>query len=106
MSVASSAAGAGLPSVKGSPSVLVVEDDPSLATQLVRGLSRGGYRVDHVMTGQEALAQYQRSDICAVPAASIVGEAMVAFVLADAFLEKFGGDSVADIAVNYQRTVP
>src|ERR1700691_5833367 len=55
MSVASSAAGAGLPSAKGTPSVLVVEDDPSLATQLVRGLSRGGYRVAHVMTGQEAL---------------------------------------------------
>ena len=55
MSVASGAASAGLPSAKGSPSVLVVEDDPSLATQLVRGLSRGGYRVDHVMTGQEAL---------------------------------------------------
>ena len=34
----------------------MVEDDPGLATQLVRGLSRGGYRVDHVMTGQEALA--------------------------------------------------
>ncbi len=47
---------AGLPSAKGSASVLVVEDDPGLATQLVRGLSRGGYRVDHVMTGQEALA--------------------------------------------------
>ena len=56
MSVASSAAGAGVPSPKGTPSVLVVEDDPGLATQLVRGLSRGGYRVDHVMTGQEALA--------------------------------------------------
>ena len=56
MSVASSAAGAGLPSAKGTPSVLVVEDDPSLATQLVRGLSRGGYRVDHVMTGRDALA--------------------------------------------------
>jgi DNA-binding response OmpR family regulator len=56
MSVASSAAGAGLSSAKGTPSVLVVEDDPSLATQLVRGLSRGGYQVDHVMTGQEALA--------------------------------------------------
>jgi DNA-binding response OmpR family regulator len=37
-------------------SVLVVEDDPGIATQLVRGLSRGGYRVDHVMTGTEALA--------------------------------------------------
>ena len=55
MSVASGAASAGLPSAKGSPSVLVVEDDPGLATQLVRGLSRGGYRVDHVMTGREAL---------------------------------------------------
>ena len=55
MSVASGAPG-GLPSAKGSPSVLVVEDDPGLATQLVRGLSRGGYRVDHVMTGQQALA--------------------------------------------------
>jgi DNA-binding response OmpR family regulator len=56
MSVASSAAGTGLPAAKGTPHVLVVEDDPSLATQLVRGLSRGGYQVDHVMTGQEALA--------------------------------------------------
>jgi len=56
MSVASSATGAGSPSARGTPSVLVVEDDPSLATQLVRGLSRSGYRVDHVMTGQEALA--------------------------------------------------
>jgi DNA-binding response OmpR family regulator len=38
------------------PSVLVVEDDPGIATQLVRGLTRGGYRVDHVSTGAEALA--------------------------------------------------
>jgi DNA-binding response OmpR family regulator len=38
------------------PSVLVVEDDPGIATQLVRGLTRGGYRVDHVLTGGEALA--------------------------------------------------
>jgi DNA-binding response OmpR family regulator len=40
----------------GSPSVLVVEDDQGIATQLVRGLTRGGYRVDHVVTGSEALA--------------------------------------------------
>lgn len=38
------------------PSVLIVEDDPGIATQLVRGLTRGGYRVDHVTTGGEALA--------------------------------------------------
>jgi DNA-binding response OmpR family regulator len=56
MTTASSAPGTGLPASKGSPSVLVVEDDPSLATQLVRGLARGGYQVDHVTTGQEALA--------------------------------------------------
>ena len=39
----------------GGPSILLVEDDPGIATQLVRGLSRGGYRVAHVMTGAEAL---------------------------------------------------
>jgi DNA-binding response OmpR family regulator len=38
------------------PSVLLVEDDPGIATQLVRGLARGGYRVDHVTTGRAALA--------------------------------------------------
>ncbi|HEX7995494.1 MAG TPA: response regulator transcription factor [Streptosporangiaceae bacterium] len=38
------------------PSVLIVEDDQGIATQLVRGLTRGGYQVDHVMTGAEALA--------------------------------------------------
>lgn len=48
-----------------------------------------------ITTGEPALAQYQRSDICAVPAASVVGEAMVAFVIADAFLERYGADSLA-----------
>jgi chorismate synthase len=55
-----------------------------------------------VRTGEGALAQYQRSDICAVPAACVVGEAMVAFVMADAFLEKFGGDSIAEIREHYR----
>jgi chorismate synthase len=54
-----------------------------------------------VRTGEPAQAIYQRSDICAIPAASIVGEAMVALVLARAFLEKFGGDSVAEIRERY-----
>ena len=48
-------------------------------------------------TGEPAETQYQRSDVCAVPAASVVGETMVAWVLADAMLEKFGGDSIAEI---------
>ena len=44
----------------------------------------------------------ERSDVCAVPAAGVVGEAMMAIVLAEAFLEKFGGDSVDEIRRNYQ----
>jgi chorismate synthase len=54
-----------------------------------------------VRSGEEAQAIYQRSDICAVPAASVVGEAMVAFVIAEAFLDKFGGDSIAEIRERY-----
>ena len=48
-------------------------------------------------TLQNAPAAIERSDVCAVPAAAVVGEAMVSFVLADAFLEKFGGDSIDEI---------
>jgi chorismate synthase len=48
-------------------------------------------------TGEPAAAAIERSDTCAVPAASIVGEAMVALVLADALIERFGGDSVDDL---------
>ena len=46
---------------------------------------------------EEAPAAIERSDVCAVPAAAVVGEAMVALVLADALLEKFGGDSIAEL---------
>ncbi len=53
-----------------------------------------------VATGEAARAINQRSDVCAVPAAGIVAEAMVALVLADAVLEKFGGDSVPETARN------
>lgn len=48
-------------------------------------------------TGQPAATRYERSDTCAVPRAAIVGEAMVSFVLADALLEKLGGDSLAEM---------
>ncbi|GAA3429697.1 chorismate synthase [Streptosporangium sandarakinum] len=53
-----------------------------------------------VLTGEAAKAHHERSDVCAVPAAAIVAEAMVALVLADAALEKFGGDSVEEVARN------
>ncbi|MDY6876238.1 MAG: chorismate synthase [Chloroflexota bacterium] len=48
-------------------------------------------------TGEPAATQYQRSDVCAVPAAAVVGEAMVAWVLADALIEKLGGDSLSEM---------
>ena len=48
-------------------------------------------------TAEPAATRYERSDICAVPRAAVVGEAMVAFVLADALLEKLGGDSLAEM---------
>ncbi|MDP3298192.1 MAG: chorismate synthase [Thermodesulfovibrionia bacterium] len=47
-------------------------------------------------------AAYERSDVCAVPAASVIGEAVAAFVIADSFLEKFGGDSIDEIKRNYE----
>jgi chorismate synthase len=57
-------------------------------------------RTVDVATGEPAQAINQRSDVCAVPAAGVVAEAMVALVLADAVLEKFGGDSVGETARN------
>lgn len=59
-------------------------------------------RTVDLATGEEAVAHHQRSDVCAVPAAGIVAEAMVALVLADAVLEKFGGDSVGETRRNVQ----
>lgn len=53
-------------------------------------------------TKQAVKAAYERSDICVVPAGGIAGEAMVAFVLAEAFLQKFGGDSLAETRRNFQ----
>jgi len=50
-----------------------------------------------LITGEPATTQYQRSDVCAVPAASVVGEAMVAWVIADALMEKLGGDSIEEM---------
>ncbi len=56
-------------------------------------------------TREAALAAYERSDVCVVPAAGVVGEAMVALVLAGAVLEKFGGDSLRETKRNYDAYV-
>ena len=53
-------------------------------------------------TKESIKAAYERSDICVVPAAGVIGEAMVAHVLAEAFLEKFGGDSLEETRRNFQ----
>jgi len=60
-------------------------------------------------TGEPARAQHQRSDVCAVPPAAVVAEAMVALVVAEALLEKTGGDSVAEVRRNldaYVASIP
>lgn len=56
-----------------------------------------------LLTRAETLASKERSDVCAVPAASIVGEAAVAIVLAQAFAAKFGGDSLSEMRANYEQ---
>ena len=59
-------------------------------------------RTIDVTTGEETRAHHQRSDVCAVPAAGVVAEAMVALVLAEAVLEKFGGDSLGETRRNVE----
>ena len=62
-----------------------------------------------VATGEAAKAHHQRSDVCAVPAAGVVAEAMVALVIANSVLEKFGGDSVSETKRNlksYLESIP
>ncbi|NYI68617.1 chorismate synthase [Spelaeicoccus albus] len=66
-------------------------------------------RTVDVSTGEAATAHHQRSDVCAVPAAGVVAEAMVALVVAGAVVEKFGGDSLAETARNiasYRASIP
>jgi chorismate synthase len=55
-----------------------------------------------LVTKQAVKAAYERSDVCVVPAAGVVAEAMTALVLAEAFLQKFSGDSLAETRRNYE----
>ena len=54
-----------------------------------------------IRTKAEAVATIERSDVCAIPAAAVIAESVVAFEIANTFLEKFGGDSFTEIARNY-----
>ena len=55
-----------------------------------------------LITAELTNAFYERADVCVVPAASVIGEAMVSIVLADAALEKFGGDHLSEFVRNYE----
>ena len=56
-------------------------------------------------TGEAVLSHFERSDVCQAPPACVVGEAMVALILADSFMEKFGGDSVPETRRNFESYV-
>jgi chorismate synthase len=81
----------------------VTNGQPVVVRAAMKPLStlRTPLRSVDVTTKEAVQAVVERSDVCAVPAAGIVGEAMVAIVLAQAFLEKFGGDSLEEIRRNY-----
>ena len=53
-------------------------------------------------TKEKTEAHYERSDVCVVPAAGVIGEAVVSLTIADALLEKFGGDSMGELERNYR----
>ena len=57
----------------------------------------------NILTGKAAPGRYERSDVCAVPAAAVISEAVIAPVLANAFLEKYGGDSWNEIQSRYSK---
>ena len=77
--------------------------DPLVVRAAMKPLStlRTPLRSVDLITKEPVEAAVVRSDVCAVPAAGVIGEAMAAFVLADAFLEKFGGDALVDIRAAY-----
>ena len=82
----------------------VTNGQPVVARAAMKPIStlRKPLRSVDMATKETVEAVVERSDVCAVPAAGVVGEAMVALVLVEAFLEKFAGDSVDEIRRNYQ----
>ena len=72
-----------------------------VAMKPISTLRRGLPTVDFE-SGESVLSTWQRSDVTSVPAASVVGEAVVALALAEAFLERFGGDSLAQVESAYR----
>jgi len=81
----------------------VTNGQPVIVRAVMKPIStlRKPLRSVDVATKEAVEAVVERSDVCAVPAAGVVGEAMMAIVLAQAFLEKFGGDSIDEIRHSY-----
>src|SRR5205085_5771505 len=81
----------------------VTNGQPVVVRAVMKPIStlRKPLRSVDLATKEAVEAVVERSDVCAVPAAGVVGEAMMALVLARAFLEKFGGDSIEEIRRNY-----
>ena len=82
----------------------ITNGQPILVRGLLKPISTLRKPLESVdlVTREPALAAYERSDVCVVPAAGVIGEAMVALVLAQAFLEKFGGDSLGETRRNLE----
>ena len=82
---------------------LVTGGSSGIGLAIARVLADEGFSLTLVSRTKEKVeAHYERSDVCVVPAAGVIGEAMVALTLAAAFLEKFGGDSMAEVERNYR----
>ena len=64
-------------------------------------LGGAGRTLSDLLTGEETMSFYERSDVAVVPAGGVIGEAMVCIVLAGAVLEKFGGDHVDELRRNF-----
>ena len=88
-------------------SYLNVVSEPARVTKKLSGVNPKvvtPLRSVDLSTGKPAQAQYQRSDFCHVPRACVIGEAMVAWVLADALMEKIGGDSLQEMQAHWDAT--
>ncbi|MCA1959406.1 MAG: chorismate synthase [Desulfomonile sp.] len=83
----------------------ITNGEPVLVSAAMKPISTTlrGIRTTDLVTGEQVSTTYERSDICAVPRAAVVAEAMVAFVLADALIEKLGGDSVGEMIPRFTR---
>jgi chorismate synthase len=78
--------------------------DLRVAIKPISTMKKPMWSVD-LVTKERTEAHYERSDVCVVPAAGVIGEAVVALTLAEAFLEKFGGDSMIEIERNHRSYV-